>query len=337
MVETKTDGSKVETNTETKTDGTKTEKVVETKTDGSKVEKNTETKTDGSKTEKVVETKTDGSVKTTETVTSADGSAEKKEAETVKNTAGAQVAVTTTTKTDANGSVTDITQQAVIENVDKDTSATVTVKKDSSGNTTAADAEVTKTVEGNKVSLTGGVIAQLKEAAGGDDVAVTLTVKDNSGNTKYKLQADANDLEPGNQLFIYQYNSATGEYVMVNAKKYNVDANGSVDVSMSKNATYQLMSAADAEKVSKEILKTVSVKKSSATVKPGKSTKLALSDKVNKENIKSIKYSTTKNSVAKVSKSGKVTAKKAGKVTVKATVTLKNGKKKTVKMKIRVK
>ena len=255
----------------------------------------------------------------------------------MKNSAGSEVAVTTSTKTDASGNITDIVRQSVIENAGGDTSATVTVKKDGSGRTTTADADVTQTADGNKVSLSGGVIAQLKEAAGVADVAVTLTVKDNSGNTKFKLQADASDLKPGSQLYIYQYDSVTGEYTMVNAKKYNVDANGGVDVAMSKNATYQLMSAEDAAKVSKEILKTVTVKKSSANVKPGKSTKIALSNKVNQENIKSIKYSVNKKSVVKVSKNGKITAQKSGKVTVKATVTLKNGKKKTVKMKINVK
>lgn len=138
-------------------------------------------------------------------------------------------------------------------------------------------------------------------------------------------------------MFIYQYNSNTGEYVMVNAKTYKVDADGSVGVSMSKNATYQLMSQADAAKVNKQILKTVAVKKTSATIKPGKSTKLTLSSKLNQSNVKSVKYSVPKNAAVKVSKNGKITAKKAGAVTVKATVTLKNGTTKTVKMKITVK
>lgn len=124
---------------------------------------------------------------------------------------------------------------------------------------------------------------------------------------------------------------------MVNATTYQVNANGSVGVSMSKNATYQLMSQTQAAKISRQILNTVKVKKASATIKPGKSTTFALNSKFNKANLKSIKYTVPKNSAIKVSKSGKITAKKAGTVTVKAKITLKNGKTKTVKMKITVK
>ena len=58
---------------------------------------------------------------------------------------------------------------------------------------------------------------------------------------------------------------------------------------------------------------------------------------VNMNNVKSITYQTADKKIATVSKSGKVTAKAKGTVTVKATVTLKNGSKKTVTMKIKVK
>ena len=55
------------------------------------------------------------------------------------------------------------------------------------------------------------------------------------------------------------------------------------------------------------------------------------------DNVESITYSTSKKSVATVSKSGKVTAKNEGTVTITVTVILKNGKTKTVKMKINLK
>ena len=58
---------------------------------------------------------------------------------------------------------------------------------------------------------------------------------------------------------------------------------------------------------------------------------------MNMNNVKSITYQTADKKIATVSKSGKVTAKAKGTVTVKATVTLKNGSKKTVTMKIKVK
>jgi uncharacterized protein YjdB len=53
--------------------------------------------------------------------------------------------------------------------------------------------------------------------------------------------------------------------------------------------------------------------------------------------VKSIVYKTSKSNVATVNKNGKITGKKSGTATVSAVVTLKNGSKKTVKMKVTVK
>lgn len=77
--------------------------------------------------------------------------------------------------------------------------------------------------------------------------------------------------------------------------------------------------------------------KTSTTVEKGKKTSVQMSSKLDMDNVESITYSTSKKSVATVSKSGKVTAKQAGTVTITVTVTLKNGKIKTVKMKVNVK
>ena len=54
------------------------------------------------------------------------------------------------------------------------------------------------------------------------------------------------------------------------------------------------------------------------------------------DNVKSITYTTSKKSIATVSKKGTITAVNTGNATVMATVTLKNGTKKTIKMTIRV-
>ncbi|MDD7332874.1 MAG: Ig-like domain-containing protein [Lachnospiraceae bacterium] len=336
--ETKSDGTKVETITETKTDGTKVETSTETKTDGSKVETSTETKTDGSKTENIVETAADGSVKTTETVTKADGSATKTEKESETNTKGKEVAVTTTTKTDTTGAVTSVTEKSVIEKSSATTSTTVTVKKDGEGTITSASANVAKTVNsGNKATVSAAIVSQIIEAAGTESVSVTMTVKDSEGKTKYKVKVEAENLQAGEELFIYKLNTKTGEYTMVNAKTYEVNESGNVSVSMTKKATYELVTAEDAAQIDKQIKSTIKPKKSSADVKPGKSTDFALSSKANEDNIKSITYTTSKKSVATVSKDGKITAKGKGTVTVKAKVTLKNGTTKTIKMTIKVK
>ena len=336
--ETKSDGTKVETITETKTDGTKVETSTETKTDGSKVETSTETKTDGSKTENIVETAADGSVKTTETVTKADGSATKTEKESETNTKGKEVAVTTTTKTDTTGAVTSVTEKSVIEKSSATTSTTVTVKKNGEGTITSASANVAKKVNsGNKATVSASIVSQIIEAAGTESVSVTMTVKDSEGKTKYKVKVEAENLQAGEELFIYKLNTKTGEYTMVNAKSYEVSESGNVSVSMTKKATYELVTAEDAAQIDKQIKSTIKPKKSSADVKPGKSTDFALSSKANEDNIKSITYTTSKKSVATVSKDGKITAKGKGTVTVTAKVTLKNGTTKTIKMTIKVK
>ena len=64
---------------------------------------------------------------------------------------------------------------------------------------------------------------------------------------------------------------------------------------------------------------------------------MALKKTLNMENVKSIQYSVSKKSVASVTKKGVVKGKKAGSAVVRAKVTLKNGKAKTVRMKVKVK
>ena len=55
------------------------------------------------------------------------------------------------------------------------------------------------------------------------------------------------------------------------------------------------------------------------------------------ENVDKITYTSSKKSVVTVNKNGKITAKKKGTAKVKAVVTLKDGTKKTVTMKVKVK
>lgn len=327
-----------DSSTETKPDGTTVETSTETKADGTKVETSVETKPDGTKTETVVETAKDGSVKETETITQADGSATKTEKESETNTKGKEVAVTTTTKTDTTGAVISVTEKSVIENSSATTSTTVTVKMDGEGTIISASANVAKTVSsGNKATVSASIVSQIIEAAGTESVSVTMTVKDSEGKTKYKVKVDAENLQAGEELYIYKLNTKTGEYTMVNAKTYEVSESGNVSVSMTKKATYELVTAEDAAQIDKQIKSTIKPKKSSADVKQGKSTDFALSSKANEENIKSITYTSSKKSVATVSKDGKITAKGKGTVTVTAKVTLKNGTTKTIKMTIKVK
>jgi endo-1,4-beta-xylanase len=63
---------------------------------------------------------------------------------------------------------------------------------------------------------------------------------------------------------------------------------------------------------------------------------MTLSSKFNQANAKSIKF-TSSNKKVTVDKNGKIKAVKKGSATIKAVVTLKNGTKKTVKMKVTIK
>lgn len=58
---------------------------------------------------------------------------------------------------------------------------------------------------------------------------------------------------------------------------------------------------------------------------------------LNVNNVKKTTYVSIASAVAKVDKSGKVTAKKAGAAKIKVTVTLRNGVKKTISLKVTVK
>lgn len=300
----------------------------ETKPDGTKVETATETKPDGTKVETVTETKPDGSV--TETVKESD-----------KNSSGKEVAVTTTTEKDAGGKVTSEIKTSVIANADTDTSVIVTAKKDSAG-TVTADAAVTKAGTAaasgkTKGTISSSVVKQIVEAAGTSDVAIAQTVTKADGSKKFTVTVNAKDLVSGEALKIMKLDPKTGDYVLCNAKDYNVSAAGGVALSIKTDGDFILVNEADAKAASDAILKTVKVKDSKKTLSKGKSTKMALDSGLNMKNVSKITYTVSKKSVATVDKNGKVVAKKSGTVTVNAKVRLKNGKTKTVKMTINIK
>ena len=48
--------------------------------------------------------------------------------------------------------------------------------------------------------------------------------------TKYKVQANAEEIIPGETLYIYKRDTKTGKYTMVNAKEYKVTKAGTVTV-----------------------------------------------------------------------------------------------------------
>lgn len=215
----------------------------------------------------------------------------------------------------------------------KKVEATVTVSKDKDGNVTEASAKVV----GTKAAISAETAKELAKAAGTDSVAITASVTDKNGNEKYTVTVDSKNLTANKKLHVVAVDPKTGEYKLVNAKTYKVGKDGTLNVKLADGADYQMLTAAELKAVEKSILKTVEVKKPSATVKNGKKTQIQLSSELDMDNVKSITYKTSKKSVATVNKSGKITTNKKGTVTIKAIVTLKNGKKKTVSMTLKVK
>ena len=214
---------------------------------------------------------------------------------------------------------------------DKKAEASVTITKDAQGNVTGANA----TVSGSKGTLTTDVVKQLTEAAGTEDLTIIMQVKNANGDVKYTVSVSAENVKNNKSLKAFVVNRKTGEYELINSKTYKAK-DGNLNASFGKKGDYVLLTTKEAARIEKEILKTIAPKKTKATVKKGKTTEFKLDSKLNQNNVKKVTYKTSKKSIATVNKNGKIKANRKGTVTIKATVTLKNGKTKTVSMKIAV-
>lgn len=214
---------------------------------------------------------------------------------------------------------------------DKKAEASVTITKDAQGNVTSANA----TVSGSKGTLTADVVKQLTEAAGTEDLTIILQVKNANGDVKYTVSVSAKNVKNNKSLKAFVVNRKTGEYELINSKTYKAK-DGNLNASFGKKGDYVLLTTKEAARIEKEILKTIAPKKTTATVKKGKTTEFKLDSKLNQNNVKKVTYKTSKKSIATVNKNGKIKANRKGTVKIKAIVTLKNGKTKTVSMKIAV-
>ena len=214
---------------------------------------------------------------------------------------------------------------------DKKAEASVTITKDAQGNVTGANA----TVSGSKGTLTADVVKQLTEAAGTEDLTIILQVKNANGDVKYTVSVSAKNVKNNKSLKAFVVNRKTGEYELINSKTYKAK-DGNLNASFGKKGDYVLLTTKESARIEKEILKTIAPKKTKATVKKGKTTEFKLDSKLNQNNVKKVTYKTSKKSIATVNKNGKIKANRKGTVKIKAIVTLKNGKTKTVSMKIAV-
>lgn len=249
--------------------------------------------------------------------------------ETVKND--------TTTVTNPDGSKTETT---VIKDLPADTKASLNVTTDANGNKTSEAAVETKGTEkksGVSTSVSADVVKAITDKAKTTDVTIKQEVKKADGSTAYTVEVSAGDVKAGENLKLLKKDAKTGELVLVNKKDYTVSADGSVDLTIKNSGEYVLLNSKDAKAAVKEIKKTVKATKTSTNVKKKKTTKFPWSKKLNMANVDKITYTSSKKSVVTVNKNGKITAKKKGTAKVKAVVTLKDGTKKTVTMKVRVK
>lgn len=243
----------------------------------------------------------------------------------------------TTTVTNPDGSKTETT---VIKDLPADTKASVNVTTDAKGNKTTEASVETKGTEkksGVSTSVSADVVKAITDKAETTDVTIKQEVKKADGSTAYTVEVSAGDMKAGDNLKLMKKDEKTGELVLVNKKDYTVSADGSVDLTIKNSGEYVLLSQKDANKETSRIKKTVKATKTSVTVKKKKTTKFPWSKKLNMANVDKIVYTSSKKSVVTVNKNGKITAKKKGTAKVKAVVTLKNGTKKTVTMKVKVK
>lgn len=258
------------------------------------------------------------------------------------STGGSSSSGSTTTETKPSEDTKKDTTTIVIpaEKLPEGTTATVTVTKDASGKVTAeaavaATGKTSKT--GVKATVNADVIQSVTEAAGTKDVTITQEVKKADGTTAYTLQVNAADVKAGAKLAVMKKDEKTGELVLVNQKAYKVAKDGSVSLTFKGEGTYVVKTQAEVKAQAKQIAKTVKPAKTTVNVATKKTTVFKWNKKLNMENVEKITYKSSKKSVVSVNKNGKITGKKKGTGKVTAEVTLKDGTKKTVKMKVKVK
>lgn len=242
--------------------------------------------------------------------------------------------VTTTETKAADGSVQ---TKIELKNDAAGVDATVNVAKDAQGKVTGVTADVNQTATDNQTAISAATVAQITEAAGTKDVAITTKTVDANGKTVREVTVNASDLTAGKRLKVVAVDPKTGEKTLVNKTTYKVAADGSLALDNLGNDSYEVVTTAEVNALTKEILQSIRPERSKANLVAGKKTSLSLDDALNMDNVAKITYKTSKKSVATVNSNGTVTARKEGKVTIKAIVTLNNGKKKTVRMNLTVK
>lgn len=296
------DGTVTDTTTVKKPDGTESVTQIITKPDGETSESVTVTKPDGEINESVTVTKPDGETKETVTVTSPDGSVDETKTTT---TADGKTKTTTEISYDSDGTIVD---------------SSISVEQITTNNTTKVDLnafeEAAKQVSSN--------------------TNVTITLKDSSGTVQSTVSVTCKDLTQDGVLKVFKVD-ASGNFIMTDGKKNTAAIkDDELQLKLDASGNYELVTKKQGKAIEKKILASVKPKKKSETIHKGKSFRFEFAKGFNKKNIEKITYS-TKDTIVKVSKNGKIKALAKGEATVTVTVKLVNGKTKTLKLKITVK
>lgn len=299
------DGTKVETTTKTDaTTGTTTVEEKKTAMDGTVTETKTETKKDGSSTETSKETRKDGS--TTETTTTVD-------------TTG--------------------TAQSTIVDKDAATGEEFTVTKTESKEGQVSS--VLATLKTEEAAVTKAKADRAEALANMKNIPFRVKVFDENGKLEYKVRVNTADVKANTTLYVYKYDAKTKTHNMVESEYQKISSDEKANIvcdfeKLTATQRYEFVAQDRADRIDKKILATVKAKNAQKSVKENRTTTFKMDEKLNMENVSAIKYSTANKKIATVSKSGKITAKNIGTVVIKATVTLLNGKTKTVRMTIKV-
>ncbi|MGN0337767.1 MAG: InlB B-repeat-containing protein [Lachnospiraceae bacterium] len=257
--------------------------------------------------------------------------------------------VETTTKTDeATGTTTveekktapDGTVQSTLVESNATTGEEFTVTK-----TESKDGQVSSvlaTLKTEEAAVTKAKADKAEALANMKNIPFRVKVLDENGKLDYKVRVNTADVKADTTLYVYKYDSKTKTYNMVESEYQKISSDEKANIvcdfeKLSVTQRYEFVAQDRADRIDKKILATVKVKTAQKSVKENHSTTFKMDEKLNMENVSSIKYATTDQKIATVSKSGKITAKGSGTVVIKATVTLLNGKTKTVRMTIKVK
>lgn len=296
-----------------------TKKETTTLPDGAKVE--TTTKTD----------ETTGTTTVEEKKTAPDGTVTEKKTETKKD--GSTTETTTTVDTSGTAKSTIVDKDAVMG---EEYTVTKTVSKD--GQVSSALA----TLKTEDIAVTKAKADRAEALANMKNIPLRVKVVDGKGKLDYKVRVNTADVKANTTLYVYKYDSKTKTFNMVESEYQKISSDAKANIfcdfeKLTATQRYEFVAQDRAARIDKKILATVKVKTAQKSVKENQSTIFQMDEKLNMENVSSIKYATADQQIATVSESGKITAKGSGTVVIKATVTLLNGKTKTVRMTIKVK